>query len=135
MGWCSQKRLGREITRDRNLDPGILMWEIRREARNAGRVLESRRMARFHLHGVAPPKQRYWLVFEREDVDICPRDPGHEANLWIEAPMRALVEVWLGHRSLDAALEDGSLKLDGDRGERAAFREWFALSRMAALAE
>jgi hypothetical protein len=58
MGWCSQKRLRREITRDRNLDPGILMWEIRREARNAGRVLESRRVARFHLHGVAPPKQR-----------------------------------------------------------------------------
>ena len=135
MGWWSQKWLRREITRDRNLDPDILMWEIRREARNAGRVLESRRVVRFHLHGVAPPKQRYWLVFESDDVDICLRDPGHEVDLWVEAPMRALVEVWLGHRSLDGALEDSSLKLDGDWGERAAFRDWFVLSRMAALAE
>lgn len=135
MGWWSQKWLRREITRDRNLDPDILMWEIRREARNAGRVLESRRVVRFHLHGVASPKQRYWLVFERDDVDICLRDPGHEVDLWVEAPMLALVEVWLGHRSLDGALEDGSLRLDGDQRERAAFRVWFVLSRMADLAE
>lgn len=65
MGFWSQKWLRREIAHDRNLDPDILMWELRRVARNVGpEGIVGRRVAQFDLYGVPPGKQRYWLVFE-----------------------------------------------------------------------
>lgn len=135
MGAWAQRWLRREITSDRNLDSDVLMWELRRKALNAGRRVEGRRVACFQLDGQPADRRYYWLVFEGDDVDICHRDPGHEVDLWIGASMRTLVEIWLGHRRLDPALDDGSLRLDGSPAEIAAFREWFDLSHFAAVGD
>ena len=134
MGAWAQKWLRREITTDKNLDPDILMWELRRSALAAERRVEQRRVVRFQLDGVPVAKRLYWLVFEPEDVDICIRDPGYEVDLWVTAGMRALVEVWLGHRTLTSALDDESLCLDGSPAEVSAFRQWFCLSHFAPAA-
>lgn len=131
MGAWAQKWLRRKITSEENLDPYVLMWEIRHAALNTDRRVQRRRVAQFELGGVPAAKRLYWLVFEPEDVDICVRDPGFEVDLWISSHIRTLVEIWLGHRTLSSALEDGSLRLDGDRAERDAFKDWFALSHFA----
>jgi DNA-binding HxlR family transcriptional regulator len=131
MGWWAQKWLRREITDDRHLDPDVLMWEIRRAAIDADRPVEDRRVVRFELTGQPPERRFYWLVFEPGAVDICVRDPGHELDLWITATLRTLVEIWVGHRGLDAALGDGRLRLDGSPAELRAFRTWFRLSHFA----
>ncbi len=131
MGVWAQKWLRREIVRDENLDPFILMWELRRIWRAAGRGIAARRVVHFRLSGVPDGKRLYWLVFEPGDIDICTRDPGYDVDLWVAGHIRTLVEVWLGHRTLDAALEDGALTIDGDRAERSAFRQWFTLSHFA----
>ncbi len=131
MGFWSQKWLRREITNARNLDPDILMWELRRTGLNAERRVSSRRVVEFRLSGVEPAKQRYWLVFEPDEVDICARDPGFPVDLWITGHIRTLVEVWLGHRALRAAVEGGELRLDGEDAEIRAFPDWFSLSMFA----
>jgi DNA-binding HxlR family transcriptional regulator len=131
MGFWAQRWLKRDITREENLDPFILMWEIRRHWRSSGRDLAVRRVVHFHLDGAPVAKRLYWLVFEPHDIDICTRDPGFEIDLWITASIRTLVEIWLGHRSLDAAINDDALRLDGSAAERNAFRRWFALSHFA----
>lgn len=128
MGVWAQNWLRREITEDKNLDPDVLMWEIRRSALNAGVNVSKRRVAKFHLDGVPVARRFYWLIFEPRDVDICVRDPGYDVDLWISASMRTLVEIWLGHRTLKNAIKTGALKLDGDMAEQDAFRDWFALS-------
>ena len=135
MGFWAQKWLRREITSPKNLDPDVLMWEIRRTALNAGRSVEGRRVAEFTLSDMPPERRRYWLVFEGKEVDVCVRDPGHEVDLWITASMRTLVEIWLGHRTLPGARADDSLKLDGAPAEIDGFEDWFALSHFAAAAE
>lgn len=132
MGFWSQKWLHREITDARNLDPDILMWELRRAGRNADRPVERRRVVEFRLEGVPAAKQRYWLVFEPDDVDICARDPGFPVDLWVSGHIRAFVEVWLGHRSLRAAVAENALRLHGEADEVRAFPEWYALSLFAA---
>ncbi len=131
MGAWAQKWLRREIVSHKNLDPDILMWELRRAALNAERPVDRRRVARFQLDGVPVAQRFYWLVFEPDDVDICLRDPGYEVDLWIASSLRTLVEVWLGHRPLTGAVEDGGLRLDGSRSEIEAFRDWFVLSHFA----
>jgi hypothetical protein len=42
-----------------------------------------------------------------------------------------VTQVWLGHTSIEQAIRDGRLRLDGSRGDIAAFRSWFALSMFA----
>lgn len=132
MGVWAQTWLRREITRDENLDPDILMWEVRRMALNAGDEAATRRVVEFRLGGAPDGKSRYWLVFEGCDIDICVQDPGHAVDLWVEADLRTLIEIWLGFDTLAAALDAGRLHLDGPRAERDAFRRWFHLSHFAA---
>lgn len=131
MGNWAQKWLRREITQDANLDPDVLMWELRQNFVTQGQTVDARRVACFQLDGVPASRRFYWLVFEGAEVDICAQDPGHPVDIWISASMKTLIEVWLGHCTLAAALEDGRLRLDGSRAEIAAFRKWFCLSHFA----
>lgn len=131
MGFWAQKWLRREIVRERNLDPFILMWELRRHWRASGRDLVRRRVVHFRLDGVPIAKRLYWLVFEPGDIDICTRDPGFDIDLWVSAHIRTLVEVWLGHRTFRSTVDDGSLRVDGTPAEMRVFQEWFVLSHFA----
>jgi DNA-binding HxlR family transcriptional regulator len=131
MGTWAQRWLRRDITSDENLDPDILMWELRQVSLMAERKVESRRVVQFQLSGVPVEKRSYWLVFEPEDTDICVRDPGHEVDLWITAHFRTLIEIWLGHKTIAGARRDESLRLEGNRAEIKAFTDWFALSHFA----
>lgn len=131
MGMWAQKWLRREITRDENLDPDVLMWELRQISLMADQRMEKRRVAQFHLSGVPIEKRAYWIIFEPEDTDVCIRDPGYEVDLWITAHIRTLVEIWLGHRTILEARRDESLRLDGSRREIEAFADWFSLSHFA----
>jgi DNA-binding HxlR family transcriptional regulator len=135
MGAWAQKWLRREITRDENLDPDVFMWELRQVQLTSGRAVQDRRVVSFQLDGVPVAKRFYWLVFDKDDVEICIKDPGHEVDLWISAHLRTLVELWLGHKSLAAAKRDGSLSLDGSPKEIRAFGDWFMRSHFAAVGD
>jgi len=135
MGFWAQVWLRREITADRNLDPDVLMCELRRTAPRELPDGRPRRVAAFWLEGVPAERRRYWLVFEADAVDVCTRDPGHEVDLFVTAHIRTLVELWVGHRSIAAARADGSLRLDGSRAECDAFGRWFVRSHFASAGQ
>ena len=107
------------------------MWDIRRNVLGKASPREGRYVAEFGLSGVPISRRRYWLVFERGVVDLCYRNPGFDVDLFVEASLRALTQVWLGHVSIDQAIRDGRLRLDGSRAGINAFRSWFALSMFA----
>ena len=131
MGIWAQKWLRREVTEDKNLNPDVLMWELRHATLAANERVKRRRIAQFHLDGVPVAKRFYWLVFEPDDIDICLHDPGYEVDIWIRASLRRLVQIWLGHVTLSQTMADGTLQLDGPRSEIDAFRDWFCLSHFA----
>ncbi len=131
MGIWAQKWLRREITLEENMDPDVLFWELRQLNILHGSVIEKRRVIEFNVSGVSPKKQRYWLIFEPQDIEICLKDPGHEVDLWVSAHIKTLVEVWLGHTPLQSARENGTLHLDGAPSEEKAFSKWFILSHFA----
>jgi hypothetical protein len=107
------------------------MWEIRRNV--AGRVppADGRHVTEFQLSGVPISRRRYWLVFERGSVDLCYRNPGFDVDLFVEATLRTLTQVWLGHIPLDQAIREDRLRLTGSPRDMTAFRTWFALSMFA----
>ena len=131
MGAWAQKWLRREITKNENLDPDVLMWELRQLQVMSDQPVKTRRVVKFQLSGVPIAKRFYWLVFEPEDTDICVRDPGYDVDLWVTAHMRTLVEIWLGHTSIAQARRDETLQLEGSNSEIKAFNDWFALSHFA----
>jgi DNA-binding HxlR family transcriptional regulator len=131
MGLWAQRWLRHKLIEPANLDPDLLMWDIRRNVINKFGPGERRYVAEFQLSGVPVSRRRYWLVFGRDGIDLCYKDPGFEVDLVIAASLRVLTEIWLGHLSIDQAERDERLRLDGSRRDKSAFRAWFALSAFA----
>jgi len=134
MGIWAQDWLRHEVTEKVNLNPDALMWEVRQSIINHHFVSDKLKVAQFNLSGVPANKQHYWLVFDADDIDICVKDPGHDIDIWISADIQTLVEIWLGHIRLSAAIANRSLKLDGYTHEVKAFSHWFGLSHFSAMA-
>ncbi len=123
--WLQQK------IADQDLDPSLLMWDIRRNLDAAHFPTDRRASVQFELTGAKAKQRRWWVVFEEGEADLCMKDPGHEVDLYISSPLRALTEVWIGKRSISGALKSGELVLDGPRKLVDTFPNWFLLSATA----
>jgi hypothetical protein len=107
------------------------MWDVRRNVLANPAPRQSRYVAEFRLSGVPISRRRYWLVFERGTIDLCYRDPGFNVDLFVEVSLRVLTQVWLGHITIEQAIRDNLLRLDGSRSDIARFRSWFKLNMFA----
>jgi hypothetical protein len=121
----------RQLTADENLDPDLLMWDIRRRAMHFGEMPVGRHVVKFQLSGVPVSHRFYWLVLNGAETDLCIRDPGHEIDLLVSGHLRVLTRIWLGEVSISGTVAEGALHLDGMPAETGAFRKWFALSHFA----
>lgn len=115
---------------DDHLDASLLMWDIHRNV--VEEELPDRRVVvHFHLKGSADGKQRFWLVLESGDVDICLIDPGHEVDVHVECHVRTMVRYWIGDATFDDLVRDGDLQIDGPRALVRRFPKWFLRSAFA----
>lgn len=126
LGLWGNRWIQHEIDEE-DLDPSLLMWDIRRRVQPSGDP-GTHRLVQFDLTGVPRNKRRWWLLFDRGQPDLCVHHPGHDVDLLVSSSIRALTEVWMGHRSIREAIRAGDLKLEGRRDEVRAFRDWFTLS-------
>lgn len=118
-----------------DLDPGLLMWDIRRRV-NIERLPSHRVVVFFEFRGVPRPSRtvrRYWLILERPDVDLCLKEPGYDVDLAVDADVAALTKVWMGDVRLGDAMRAGLVRLDGSLALRRAFPGWLALSGFAGV--
>lgn len=130
MGVWAQAWLRHDLAAEQNLDPDLLMWDIRRNVAGVPPPASGRYLVAFELSGVPARKRCYWLVFQSGTVDLCYRDPGGEAVLRVAAPLQLLTRLWMGHVPREQALREG-LRLTGPRAAVAAFPRWFVLSPFA----
>jgi DNA-binding HxlR family transcriptional regulator len=113
-----------------NLDPSLLMWDMHRRV-DATKLPDRRVVVQFHLRGTVATKSRFWLVLEREDVDVCLADPGFEVDLRVVGHVRAMVQYWSGLAEFDELVHDGELALEGRRDLVRSFPSWFLRSPFA----
>ena len=118
------------VERDK-LDSVLLMWDLRRRIAQ-DRLPEQRVTVQFDYRGV-PPRQRrsFWLVLQRDDVDVCTKDPGFEVQVFVDADLAAFTRVWLGDLTFAQAQLTGSIRLSGERRWSRAFPSWLLLSSLA----
>ena len=131
MGLWAQRWLRHELVATVNLDPDLLMWDIRRNVVSKIPADDRRRVTEFQLSGVPSNRRRYWLIFEQGHADLCYKPPGFDIDLTVQASIRTLTEIWLGHVTIEEAVRTERLRLEGSRRDAAAFRSWFALSLFA----
>lgn len=112
-------------------DPQLLMWDIRRNI-DLGRLPKQQRTVfEIDLVGAEQAFRRWWLVAGEDDVDLCLKDPGYEVNLHITAELTAMVEVWLGRKSIDGATRAGKITFEGPPALASSFQKSLKLSPFA----
>jgi DNA-binding HxlR family transcriptional regulator len=115
-----------------NLDPNLLMWDIRRNI-DTNPMPPRRSTIQFIFSDLAEPKRNWWLIVDpgEEEVDLCSVDPGFDVDLYLVSDLRTMTAVWMGYTTAARAKQDGKLVLTGDRHLEENLRSWLRLSPFA----
>ncbi len=114
----------------RNLDPSLLMWDIRRNLDPVPRPT-GRCTVQFLYPNLPDGQRNWWLVVENTVVDLCNSDPGYEVDLLITAELRAMTAVWMGLSRLGDEIGRGAIRLDGPPVLQRRIKDWLKLSIFA----
>jgi DNA-binding HxlR family transcriptional regulator len=112
-----------------NLDPFVALWSMCNALRR-DRLPDRRVVIRFDFTG-RPRRERYWLLIEHGDTEICKTYPGLDEDLYITAEAEAFVKWHAGQLSWAQAIGKGRIQLDGLSSLVRAFPTWNARSMFA----
>ncbi len=112
-----------------NLDPFVALWSMCNALRR-DRLPHRRVVIRFDFTG-RPRPERYWLLIERGDTEICKTCPGLDEDLYVTAEAEAFVKWHAGQLTWAAALRDRRIQLHGPSWLVRAFPTWNARSMFA----
>lgn len=112
------------------LDPSLLLWELRRTTR--GRGLDDRAVRlRFDFSDFPEIQHNRWIV--QPDGTIETRSDGADGpegvdDLTIRADASHLAEIWIGWRALGEEIDSGRVEVRGDEALARRFRDWLGRS-------
>jgi DNA-binding HxlR family transcriptional regulator len=115
-----------------NLDPFVALWSMCNALRR-DRLPDRRVVIRFDFTG-RPRRERYWLLIERGEIEICKTSPGLDEDLCITAEAEAFVKWHAGQFTWAQAIREGRITLDGPLSLIRAFPTWNARSMFAHIA-
>jgi hypothetical protein len=114
----------------KNLDPSLLMWDMRRNLRPE--PFRARKCTvKFTYPELSANQKSWWLVIENGEVDLCAVDPGYEVDLYVRSSLRSMTSVWMGLSTLSAEVKTGNVELTGDKAIARSMHEWLGLSVFA----
>jgi DNA-binding HxlR family transcriptional regulator len=115
----------------KNLDPSLLMWDMRRHLVPA--LLPDRRCTvKFSYPELGGSRKSWWIVNEGGEVDLCSVDPGYDIDLYVSSSLHSMTAVWMGVSTLKAEIEAGNITLTGDKAVARSMQQWLGLSPFAA---
>jgi DNA-binding HxlR family transcriptional regulator len=113
----------------RNLDPSLLMWDMRRNL-NPAPLPNQRVVIQFLYHDLPKSKQDWWLVVEPDgEVDLCWSEPGFEVDLFVTTDLKTMTAIWMGLQTVRESSR--SIKFDGSRKLQRSMQTWLGLSPFA----
>ncbi|HET9325774.1 MAG TPA: helix-turn-helix domain-containing protein, partial [Candidatus Eisenbacteria bacterium] len=112
-----------------NLDPFVALWSMCNALRKE-RLPDRRVVIRFDFSG-RPRRERYWLLIERGDTEICKTSPGLDEDLHITAEAEAFVKWHAGQMTWAEATQEGRIQLEGRPSLIKAFPSWNTRSMFA----
>jgi DNA-binding HxlR family transcriptional regulator len=114
----------------KNLDPKLLMWDIRRNIDPA--PMPKKRCVIQIILSNGASQQNWWIIIEPgHDVDLCSIDPGFEVDLYLSGTLRALTEAWMGYKSIARLIDEKKFVFTGSKDLKSAFIASLKLSMFA----
>jgi DNA-binding HxlR family transcriptional regulator len=123
--------VGSRLTPD-DLDPSLLMWDIRRNL-DPGQSMESSAVIQVEFPDVERKWSRWWLIVDPETIDLCLTDPGREVDLVVRTTLQTLTAIWIGHRHFEEAMRIDDVQLLGDEDLKRLFPAWLGQSPSTTL--
>jgi DNA-binding HxlR family transcriptional regulator len=112
-------------------DPFVVLWAWKRLV-VPERLPARRVVVRFAL--TDRPRDRFWLLLARREVELCVRPPGLDEDLVITTDTETLVRVHMGRVDLRQAERDERWRTEGPPDLVRAFPTWGGLSPFASVA-
>ena len=112
-----------------HLDPFVALWSMCNALRR-DRLPDRRVVIRFDFTG-RPRPERYWLLIEHGDTEICKTNPSVGEDLYITADAEAFVKWHAGQLTWAQATREERIQLDGTPSLVRAFPTWNARSMFA----
>lgn len=70
----------------------------------------------------------WWLLVEDDVVDLCTENTGREVDLYLNANVRTIVEIWEGDLDIPTALQNKSIIAHGMNHLIQTMPDWFGVS-------
>jgi DNA-binding HxlR family transcriptional regulator len=74
---------------------------------------------------------KWWLIMDEEEIDLCIKDPGHEVDLYVVTDLQTMTRVSMGDIPVREALGCGTIELHGSRALAESFERWLPRSLFA----
>jgi DNA-binding HxlR family transcriptional regulator len=129
LGHWGARWIGTRLRKE-ELDPGLLMWDMRRSLRIAEFPAQPV-VVHFRFRDARAGERQWWLVVADGEADLCRDDPGRDLTLVVDATVRALTEVWTGDRAPEHALQAREVRVEGAPGHVARLWTWLGASAFA----
>lgn len=84
----------------------------------------------FNMPDLPETRTRYVLVKE-DRARECDENPGYDVDVYINATLRTLTEIWYGRMDLRAACQSGVLEVVGAPAYTRNLARWFPVSQFA----
>lgn len=112
-----------------HLDPYVVLWSMCKALRTD--VLPDRRIVvRFDFTDLKK-KNRFWLLLERREGEVCLKHPGFEEDLFVTADSEWFAKWHMGRIPWMNAVRAGRIRVEGRRDLTRAFHTWNGLSHFA----
>jgi DNA-binding HxlR family transcriptional regulator len=129
LGHWGAQWVGSRLRKD-ELDPGFLMWDVRRFVRIAEFPPEPV-VINFQFRDARAGERHWWLVVEDGAADLCRDDPGRDVTVLVDATVRALTEVWTGDRTPEQVIQSHEVRVECARRDVARLWCWLGSSAFA----
>jgi len=115
----------------RNLDPQLLMWDMRRNL-DLRPMPKRRSTIQFLYPEVPEPHGTWWLIVAPgSGVDLCSIDPGYEVDLCISSDLKTMTAIWMGLETVRRSVMDRRMNFVGNKQLAATMQTWLGLSPFA----
>jgi DNA-binding HxlR family transcriptional regulator len=115
----------------RNLDPQLLMWDMRRNL-DLTPLPERLSTIQFIYPEIPQPRGTWWLIVAPgAAVDLCSVDPGFEVDLCVSCDLKTMTAIWMGLETVRDAVRHRRIRFDGSKRLAATMQTWLGLSPFA----
>jgi DNA-binding HxlR family transcriptional regulator len=115
-----------------DLDPYVILWGLCKEV-DRDLLPDERVTVRFEFRDWTRPYDRFWLVMQRPEPEVCIKPPGYAEDLVVTTVAEWLLRWHLGEVSLGQGLRERRVEVIGPSSLVARLRTWGGQSSLAGV--